>query len=58
MIRNVSGTFEEAARILAGMSSEERGEFCRELFKYDAGSPVSLIEDKADEAEENGANAA
>jgi len=46
MINNVSGTFEETARILAGMSAEEWGELCKELFRYDSGNPVHRTEVK------------
>jgi hypothetical protein len=43
VIHNISGTLEEAARILSRMSHEERSEFYAALFKYDRRTPVELI---------------
>jgi hypothetical protein len=38
-IHNVSGTLDEAARIVSGMSPEERNGFYEELFKYQPSRP-------------------
>jgi len=38
-IHNVSGTLEEAARIVSAMSPEERDGFYEELFKYEPSHP-------------------
>jgi hypothetical protein len=38
-IRNISGTLEEAARIISRMSPEERSTFYDDLFKYEPSRP-------------------
>ena len=38
-IRNISGTLEEAARIVCRMSQEDRDEFYAEMFKYNTSRP-------------------
>jgi hypothetical protein len=38
-LNNVSGTLEEAARIVCRMSQEERDEFYKEMFKYNPSRP-------------------
>jgi hypothetical protein len=38
-IHNLSGTLEEAARIISAMSPEERSEFYDELFRYEPSRP-------------------
>jgi len=41
-IQNVSGTAEEAAKILSTMSSEQWHDLCDELFKYEPTRPYHL----------------
>ena len=39
-LNNVSGTLEEAARIVCRMSQEEWHKFCEEMFKYNPSRPM------------------
>ena len=41
MIRNVSGTLEEAAQRIAALPRREREELFNELFKYEFGNPAT-----------------
>jgi hypothetical protein len=40
-LHNISGTLEEAARIISAMSPEERSDFYDEVFKYEPSRPCA-----------------
>lgn len=49
-LHNMSGTLEEAAKIISTMSEQERSKFYDELFKYEPSRPCT-VRDSANRVE-------